>query len=537
MLAKGSVSNRLAFTAVILGILSVNAVAYPFWATCVSATQVYIGVSHEALRWMIYSSALIAMPSILITLPGIRCLGLASCTRCATLLSFVGCSLRSIAAANGHGPRRSTSAYIWVQLGSVVTCTALAPMAICGSLIASAESSRRARLWRHIAVIMAHPLGLALGALLPELLKRGPLLSAAEADATLLLFMSISAATAICVLALLWRAFSLLEVEQPADQAMSLGTPSTVLALRSTQHARPDQVSCGGQQSKPNRTGCCSAVQQFTADVLPQLVKLLRTPKLVLVAVSFAFLVAPMLAAFGGMSIMIRDGQIFHGLPQKLIFAAFIITGVAAPFIMPFFFRDYKVGAVGLVVAHFCMVALALGYAFALAFEPAPEDELPQSLVAAIALAAAVTAALDLERAVDIVHRERPAVVAGLLWLAAYVVTVLICGAQELLLFRASVSSADAMQWWKWIMVLCFAIGAASAVAGVWVSTNQVQAAGETAEDSSAGEGMAQVEGSCTIDALHSGSSHPKAVWWQNAAASSEGTPRDVVAYVLRGDT
>ena len=152
MHAKGRVSNRLAFLAVILGVVSVNAVAYPFWSTCVSATHVYVGVSEEALRWMIYSSALVAMPSILIALTGIRCLGLASCTRCATVLSFVGCSLRAIAAANGHGPRRSNSAYVWVQLGSIVTCTVLAPMAICGSLIASAEACRKARLWRHVAV-------------------------------------------------------------------------------------------------------------------------------------------------------------------------------------------------------------------------------------------------------------------------------------------------------------------------------------------------------------------------------------------------
>lgn len=125
----------------------------------------------------------------------------------------------------------------------------------------------------------------------------------------------------------------------------------------------------------------------------------------------------------------------------------------------------------GLVAAHFGMVALALGYAFALAFELTPEKILPQAFVAATALAAAVTAALDLERAVDIVQRERPAVVAGLLWLAAYVLAVVICGAQETLLFRSSVSSTDAMQWWKWITVLCFAISAAAAVAGVWVST------------------------------------------------------------------
>lgn len=152
MHTNGPSSSTLVLIAVIVGVLSVNAVAFPFWATCLSATNVYIGVSQEALRWMIYSSALIAIPSILVALPAIRCFGLASCIQCAVALSLLGCSLRAVAVANGHGPRRSTSAYIWIQLGSVVSCTALAPMAICGSLIASAESSREARLWRHIAV-------------------------------------------------------------------------------------------------------------------------------------------------------------------------------------------------------------------------------------------------------------------------------------------------------------------------------------------------------------------------------------------------
>lgn len=152
MHAIGQTSDKLTFISVLLSVLGVNSVAYPFWATCISATHVYVGVSEEALRWMIYSSALIAMPSILVALPLIRCFGLATCTRCAATLSLLGCSLRAVAIADGHGPRRSTSAYAWVQLGSIVTCTALAPMAICGSLVASAESSRKARLWRHIAV-------------------------------------------------------------------------------------------------------------------------------------------------------------------------------------------------------------------------------------------------------------------------------------------------------------------------------------------------------------------------------------------------
>lgn len=175
---------------------------------------------------------------------------------------------------------------------------------------------------------MANPLGLALGALLPELIKQDQLLTAAEADATLLLFMSISAATAICVLVLSWCAVSLLETEQPDDQAMSAAAPVTAPVLRSPEHSQADQLSPGPQQSKPDQSSCCGAcVRQFTADVLPQMVKLLRTPKLVLVAVSFAFLVAPMLAAFGGMSVMIRDGQLFHGVPQQLLFAAFVATG------------------------------------------------------------------------------------------------------------------------------------------------------------------------------------------------------------------
>lgn len=152
MHTHGQTSDKLTFIAVLVSVLGVNAVAYPFWATCISATHVYVGVSEEALRWMIYSSALIAIPSVLVALPLIRCFGLATCTRCAATLSLVGCSLRAVAIADGHGPRRSTSAYIWVQFGSVVTCTALAPMAVCGSLVASAESSRKARLWRHTAV-------------------------------------------------------------------------------------------------------------------------------------------------------------------------------------------------------------------------------------------------------------------------------------------------------------------------------------------------------------------------------------------------
>lgn len=117
------------------------------------------------------------------------------------------------------------------------------------------------------------------------------------------------------------------------------------------------------------------------------------------------------------------------------------------------------------------MVALALAYAFAIAFAPAPDKALPQALVAAIALAAAATAALDLERGVDTVQRERPAVAAGLMWLAAAGLTVAVCGIQEVLLFRPSASTADAMQLWKWSMVLCFAVGAAASVAGVWLST------------------------------------------------------------------
>lgn len=61
--------------------------------------------------------------------------------------------------------------------------------------------------------------------------------------------------------------------------------------------------------------------------------------------------------------------------------------------------------------------------------------------------------------------------------------------------------------------------------------------AGAVRLGSSAGEVTAViVEGSCTIDALHSGSAHPKAVWWQNAAASSEGAAHDAAADVLRSD-
>lgn len=64
---------------------------------------------------------------------------------------------------------------------------------------------------------------------------------------------------------------------------------------------------------------------------------------------------------------------------------------------------------------------------------------------------------------------------------------------------------------------------------------SQVEASGGSARHGSCrGEGATAVEGSCTIDALHSGSSHPKAVWWQNAAASSEGGPHDAAAFVLR---
>lgn len=66
---------------------------------------------------------------------------------------------------------------------------------------------------------------------------------------------------------------------------------------------------------------------------------------------------------------------------------------------------------------------------------------------------------------------------------------------------------------------------------------SHVGSTAESGRQSSRGDGVAAVEGSCTIDALHSGSSQPKAVWWQNAAASSEGAPHDAVSYVLRSDT
>lgn len=174
---------------------------------------------------------------------------------------------------------------------------------------------------------MANPVGLALGALVPELVKTEQLLSAAEADATLLLFMSISAATTVCILVLLWCASSLLETEQINDQAASQGAAGVDVVLRSPQEPRADQIAPATPQSKADNRSCCMGINHFTADVLPQLVKLLRTPKLILVAVSFAFLVAPMLAAFGGVSITLRDGQMLYSLPQQILFAAFIVIG------------------------------------------------------------------------------------------------------------------------------------------------------------------------------------------------------------------
>lgn len=73
-----------------------------------------------------------------------------------------------------------------------------------------------------------------------------------------------------------------------------------------------------------------------------------------------------------------------------------------------------------------------------------------------------------------------------------------------------------------------------------WVRAlcSQVEVSGDVVRlGYGAGEATAvTVVGSCTIDALHSGSSHPKAVWWQNAAASSEGEDHDAAAYVLRSD-
>lgn len=150
---------------------------------------------------------------------------------------------------------------------------------------------------------------------------------------------------------------------------------------------------------------------------------------------------------------------------------AAVSAGVLAPYLVPRLISDNKVGAVALVAAHCGMAALALAYAFALAFAPTPEKALPQALLAAIALAAAVTAALDLERAVDVVQRERPAVAAGLLWLTAAGAAVAVCGMQEVLLFRGPSAPAAAMQSWKWGMVLCFAVAAAASVTSVGVSS------------------------------------------------------------------
>lgn len=174
---------------------------------------------------------------------------------------------------------------------------------------------------------MANPLGLALGALLPELIKKDQLLTAGEADAVLLLFMAVSAATLLSTLVLLWRANASMKADAPHEQAVSIRAPSTGTAVDSLEAPRADEIDPGAQQCKVQQHCCWNILQQFTADVLPQMIKLLRTPKFVLVAISFAFLVAPMLAAVGGMTVILPYGELLHSLPQQLILAAFVVPG------------------------------------------------------------------------------------------------------------------------------------------------------------------------------------------------------------------
>lgn len=138
------------------------------------------------------------------------------------------------------------------------------------------------------------------------------------------------------------------------------------------------------------------------------------------------------------------------------------------PVVIQLPFTDKLVGPVSLVLSQMALLASVAAYMFLQILKP--HETITLAVVAVVGMCGVVSAGLSLERALVVMRRERPAVVAGLMWIVGYCLTIIICVVQEFVLFRQSDDLDDNQSEWKWSLPLCFVVSMALAVGALVAS-------------------------------------------------------------------
>jgi hypothetical protein len=327
----------------------------------------------------------------------------------------------------------------------------------------------------------------------------------AQADAVLLLEGSTSAATALLVTSLFMYA---------TYELRNQSSGSTGMAMRPMQQSGTNHGSRASQRTieeaekpVPVKHGLqkfLSGLSSHASDVLPVAVKVLQSRELQLVMFSFAFTVAPLLATFWGMQPLLEDGSYLGGDGPKAIVSVFFFVGaclhrlgcivprlccsvcgsrgmstdgspckqpcstwctsagIVMPFVLQLPFRSTLVGPVTLVLAQMALLAVVAAYMFVTILDP--PGSAPLAVLALVGMCGTVSASFSLERALVIMRRERPAVVAGIMWSVAYCLTIILCVLQEFVLFRRGGNLSQNLSEWKWMLPLSFTVSMGLAV-------------------------------------------------------------------------